>query len=153
MGDLIKSGFKGNELSELNRCQMYINFTCLSDVSTGDGLRIPPSSWKGTQRKREEQHLLPFQQKPPNRAWENWQAALHLIYKLDKTLDLPHHRRLVKCLSGLDTTGCTYPPSQYRIYYLSDTGWLPYRLLLRRKGGTATDASPLIMTPLPKIPP
>ena len=42
MENLIKSGFKGNELDELNKCQIYLKVTCLSDVSTGDGLSIPP---------------------------------------------------------------------------------------------------------------
>ena len=32
MEDLIKEGFKGNELAELNRCWMYLKVTCLSDV-------------------------------------------------------------------------------------------------------------------------
>ena len=94
MEDWIKFGFKGNELSELNRCQMYLNFTCLSDVSTGDGLRIPPSSWKGTQRKKEELYLCSFQQKPPNRSWKNWQTALQLHYELARNLAFPCHIRL-----------------------------------------------------------
>ena len=43
-GDLIKLGFKGNELSGLNRFWMYIRVTYLSDISTGDGISISTSS-------------------------------------------------------------------------------------------------------------
>ena len=38
--DLIKAGFKGNKLSEINRCRVYLKVTCLSDVSTWDDLSI-----------------------------------------------------------------------------------------------------------------
>ena len=54
MEDLIKSGFKGNDLSKINRCWIYLKVTCISDVSTGDGLIIPLSIRKGTQNKKEE---------------------------------------------------------------------------------------------------
>ena len=40
MEDLMKRGFKGSELEELNRLQYYMKSTTLSGIENGDGITI-----------------------------------------------------------------------------------------------------------------
>ena len=147
-GRLNKSRIQGNELSKLNRCQMYLKVTCLSGVSTGDGIGISPSSWKGTQRKKRrtipvaiptkksQPSMRKVASRPPDDLQNHPNTGSTTSQKTGKlALRIRYHR--------LDIP---HPP-QDRIYYRFSTGWLLYRHLLCRQG----QASHRHLTP-PTIP-
>jgi hypothetical protein len=47
MSTLALFGYRDKQLSHLNLCRLFCHATRLSDITTGDGKRIHPGSWKG----------------------------------------------------------------------------------------------------------
>ena len=43
----IYNGLYGSQLASINRCQLYLQVFTLSDITTGDGLRIDKPSYSG----------------------------------------------------------------------------------------------------------
>ena len=71
MEDFIRRGIQGEELAELNRCQIYLKVICLSDLATVDGRSISPTFWHGKPSLMKPQYKCPPQPRPNQRAWEN----------------------------------------------------------------------------------
>ena len=103
MEDLIWKLIEGEELSELNRCRIFLKAKCLSDLATGNRKSIPPIFWYRKTRLMKYQYKWPHQPRPHQRAWEKWQAALQTTFKLSLTLALPVHLRLCPRLPSAST--------------------------------------------------
>ena len=47
MNSFIANGYHGAQLSAINRCRLYLQVHSLSNITTGDGIRIEKSSYNG----------------------------------------------------------------------------------------------------------
>ena len=68
MEDFIRRGIQGEELAELNRCQIYLKVICLSDLATVDGRSISPTFWHGKPSLMKPQYKWLPQPRPHQRA-------------------------------------------------------------------------------------
>jgi hypothetical protein len=51
MKEFVQQGKQGHELKKLNECQMFLEVTNLSEISSADGKKIKETSWTGTKDK------------------------------------------------------------------------------------------------------
>ena len=63
MKDFLDAGYEGENLSELNRCRMYLHATCLSDIVTEDGKSLASESLAG--RRKDSRDLYYWPPQPP----------------------------------------------------------------------------------------
>jgi hypothetical protein len=47
MEAFVEAGFKGSNLTALNKCQLYLQVIMVADIVTGNGERILDSAWEG----------------------------------------------------------------------------------------------------------
>ncbi len=71
----LKHSLHGYKLASMNRCQMFLKATYLSDICTGDGTAINPQYWDG-QTKCNSEFIWPQTEKPPNSDWTLWKKHL-----------------------------------------------------------------------------
>ena len=94
MEGFLKEGIEGNDLEELNRCRLFLKYTCLLDISTGDEKTISVMAWNGIQNIASSRYEWSTQQKPHQKIWGRWQAGLHSTYSLIRTLTLTKNIQL-----------------------------------------------------------
>jgi hypothetical protein len=70
-------GYKGEDLYHLNLCRMWCHSLRLSDISTGDGLRIHPLIWNGHPPDDAGNDVIWNKQgRPTPKCWMLWQRAI-----------------------------------------------------------------------------
>ena len=71
-------GYRNDDLSKLNLCRLFCHATRLSDITTGDGLRIHPLSWNGYPTSSSGiEYDWPTHASPTAKVWELWRTALY----------------------------------------------------------------------------
>ena len=77
----IDNGFHGIQLASINRCRIYLQVITLSDISTGDGLRIDKSTYTGVKNTNiRTEYLWPVQGKPGKTDWVEWRRAIATVF-------------------------------------------------------------------------
>jgi hypothetical protein len=72
-----------DELWSLNNCRLYLQVYFLSEISTGDGLKITYDAWRGTRFDVPAKLASwPRQQRPSPREWLLWQLFLKKVFLL-----------------------------------------------------------------------
>jgi hypothetical protein len=113
-------GYRDEQLYHLNLCRLYCHAIRLSDLTTGDGRRIHPMSWKGQPTSSSGiEYDWPLHASPSAKVWELWQAALRHCFLTHDT----NQQHLRKPLGQwLDPTPSNwkwfYSPSQDRVFQL-----------------------------------
>jgi hypothetical protein len=138
MHQFYQYGYRDTELYHLNLCRLWCQAICLSDITTGDGLRIHPLSWLGFPHDDAgHAYKWPTHGRPTPKWWTLWQMAIRSCFL---TLQQPQQilrRSLGKWLTlPPDTWKWTYSPSQNRVFRRLNDGYqifsaAPARRLLR----------------------
>jgi hypothetical protein len=108
-------GYRNNQLIHLNLCRLFCHSTRLSDITTGDGRRIHPTSWEGHPTESSgSEYDWPKQGRPSKKAWPMLPHATK--YPTDNTqatrqMDRTNPKRMAMVLlsvtrPGLPTTTC-----------------------------------------------
>jgi hypothetical protein len=112
-------GYQDSQLTLLNLCCLFCHALRLSDISTGNGQRIPPRSWQGYPTDSSgcefEWH---YHGRPSNTAWDLWQLALW-----NCILTIETAQQILRQPLGSWTNSTPpnwhwfYSPSQDRVYH------------------------------------
>jgi len=110
-------GYCGQELSELNRCRMFLHAIWLSDICDGTGKEILVDCWEGRHPMRS-----PYNWPPTvihSVEWLRWQQALQKCFGLDRW------RHLSQPLGRWYPVknGWFYKESTNRLWYHDTDGW------------------------------
>lgn len=118
MSKLLAFGYRNTQLTDLNMCRLFCHASQISDITTGDGLRIQPES---SNRQRTDssgtKYNWPEHGRLKKAAWELWRLAVRQCYlKLQ-----PTQQQLRQALGLWITTTPKaqkwfYSPSQDRVY-------------------------------------
>ena len=81
--------FTSSNLKDINTCRIYKKVTFLSDIATGDGMRITKSAWTESQNTRQTEYLYNYQHRPNRRQWSAWRTAMTYLNQ-DNTNRLRH---------------------------------------------------------------
>ena len=79
-------------MKQLNKCRIYLRAFTLSDIVTGDGLRIRDEAWNGRQYCNGRNYKnWPIWGRPGLQAWATWRTALRKTFctRVVKRLDVP----------------------------------------------------------------
>ena len=76
----LRSGLKGEELVDLNRCRIFLRSSCLSDLATGYENYISHSAWQVKAIPVVSQQHCPPHTKSFKKVWEKWKSALKTTY-------------------------------------------------------------------------
>ena len=101
----IRRGIQGEELAELNICQIYLQATRLSDLATLEGKSTYPTFWFGNLNLMNPKYKWTLKPMSHQKSWENWQVDLQFTYNLSISLSLPVHQRLGPQLYVATSTG------------------------------------------------
>lgn len=71
--------FSPADLRDINTCRIYKQVTFLSDIATGDGIRLMTDAWSDIPNKRSKQYTSNYQHYPIPRQWKAWKAAMDFI--------------------------------------------------------------------------
>jgi hypothetical protein len=78
------------DLSDINRCRVYLRVFFLLDIANIQGGTIEEWAINGEQRNaRHNTWHWPVQQKPPRTMWNKWKAALIAVFNDETTLTAP----------------------------------------------------------------
>jgi hypothetical protein len=118
-----KFGYRKTDLYHLNLCRLWCHSFRISDIATGDGLRIHPLVWNGHPPDDAGNDVKWTKHgRPTPKCWQLWQTALRSCFL---TLDQPQQtlrRPLGKwVVPTTDNWHWFYSPSQDRVYHLQDT--------------------------------
>ncbi len=82
MEEFVRNGFKGHELRKLNECRMFLEVVNLSEITTVDGKKITPQSWKGVKQKNRLNSIQwPRRQTALSKQhWQIWRRAITLCF-------------------------------------------------------------------------
>jgi hypothetical protein len=141
-------GYRDEQLYHLNLCRLFCHAIRLSDITTGDGRRIHPLSWKGQPTSSSGmEYEWPRHASPSATIWTLWQEAIRHCFLTHDT-----HQQILRKPLG-PWLGPTpkdwqwfYSPSQDRVFQLSlhegrqydSYSVLPNRRQLRSKKYIAT---------------
>jgi len=81
MREFVSTGYKAIELATLNRCQMWLQVTQLSEICNGGNILIEP--WEG-KAQTQSGWSWPQTVKPEPTEWKEWQRALANTFALNK---------------------------------------------------------------------
>jgi hypothetical protein len=85
MDYFVEEGLSAEILVVLNRCRIYLQVFSLADISSADGTSIIPDVLQGVPLiDRKSKLNWPYQQRPPNSAWEIWRSALRPLQPKNK---------------------------------------------------------------------
>jgi hypothetical protein len=77
MDVLVTGSITFEDLARLNRCRLYLQAFLLSDITTGDGLKVTDEAWNGKRNTQVNYDASwPRQGRPPRKDWEFWQKQL-----------------------------------------------------------------------------
>jgi len=80
MDYFIQQGYSGASLGLLNRCRLYLQIISLADIASVDGSCIIPEVFCGIPLTDRTSTLRwPHQQRPNQKAWDLWSAALRKL--------------------------------------------------------------------------
>ncbi len=140
-------GYRGQDLSDLNRCRMSLHAIWLSDICDGTGMEVLADYWAGTQPTHSSYQWPPTHARSSD--WKKWQQALHTCLGLDRW------RRLSRPLGKwLPTSqGWFYEPSANRLWHIETGVWqyfvyIPLRSRTQFFDNTGCHAAP---TPLTRL--
>jgi len=74
-------GIEGVELASMNRCQMFLKVTYLSDICMGDGKYIDTRYWAGKET-CQTKYQWPRTEKPMTYEWNMWRINLVNVLSL-----------------------------------------------------------------------
>ena len=78
LSSIVPKHFTPSELTTLNRCRLYLQFTNLLEIVDGSGQQIPKQARDGHRdRNRPHYHNWPVQLSPGPEQWLLWQKALN----------------------------------------------------------------------------
>ena len=85
-------GIGSTELRRLNQCQLYLQVTLLSEITSANGLSLLPNFVQGNKHPGRRSTLTwPRQDRPTHTAWREWKSRLAQIYcKSRRGLTLRH---------------------------------------------------------------
>jgi hypothetical protein len=121
MEHAVKIGFSAAELIRVQRCRIFLQVECISDITTADGLRLDPNLNNETPSVASSStRLWPRQTLPGPTSWSTWRKLLRqlLIPKskyLRRSLGTWDHLRHRHWPTYLD------PESQYIVDFQPDT--------------------------------
>jgi len=75
-------GYRGQDLSDLNRCHMFLHVIWLSDICDGSGTEVLTDYWTGSQSVQLSYRWPPTYVRPAD--WKKWQQALQKCLGLDR---------------------------------------------------------------------
>jgi hypothetical protein len=124
----LQQGYRANDLQKLNHCRLYLQATCLSDISTADGSALQKELLNG-QVKTVHTPTIAMQPHPSQLDWELWNQALkpltsrslQLKTKLGKWMQPPQKEDRY-----------LYSPSVDRLYIRYNLIWRQYRRRITR---------------------
>jgi hypothetical protein len=77
MAIMIENNTSITDLLAINRCQVHLQVTTISDVTSGDGLRISSNTIDGNYNSEQRHYYQwPYQPKPTVNCWRTWRQAL-----------------------------------------------------------------------------
>ena len=135
MLEFYKYGYRKEDLFHLNLCRLWCHAVCLSDITTGDGLRIHPMSWLGYNHDDAGNAFAwPTHGRPTRKCWTLWQTAICSCFL---TLQQPQQilrRPLGKWLTDVPKTwNWTYSPLHNRVYHQLPSGYEIFSAVATRR--------------------
>jgi hypothetical protein len=90
MDYFIRQGYSGASLGLLNRCRLYLQIISLADIASADGSCIIPDVFCGIPLTDRTSTLRwPHQQRPNQKAWDLWSAALRNLQPRNRLMVHP----------------------------------------------------------------
>jgi len=87
MEHFVKAGYPAAQLTQLNRCRLYLQVITLADIVSADGSLILPEAFIGVPLSDRKSDLKwPNQQRPPSKDWAVWSSALKCLQPRNKLL-------------------------------------------------------------------
>ena len=81
--------FTINEMSDINRCRLYLRVFFLSDIVSGNGLYIIPEIVRGERFPQwQSMWKWPRQSRPPPSSWRLWNIAISEVWAKSESLRL-----------------------------------------------------------------
>jgi len=118
------------ELQSMNRCQMYLKATFLSDICNSQGTAIDQQMWD-SQVQCNSLYQWPRTEKPPMTEWQEWRQTLTLALSSGKNglLALPLGKwRSTKSQEN----GYSLEPEDNHLLEYRDNQWFQYARALGR---------------------
>ena len=118
-------GYRGGELSLLNKCRVYVQAITLGDLTTANGKFFVYEAWNGIPLGRRSSLRWPNQGPLPDSAWTFWQKALHKVFggSCEQPLSAPlgpWNKEII------DSWTQWYDPTSNRIYERNGDQWYFY---------------------------
>ena len=147
-----RHGYRKTDLYHLNLCRLWCHAVRLSDITTGDGLRIHPLSWNGQPQDDAGSDIQwPTHGRPTPKCWTLWQSALRLCFLTMCTTQQKLRQPLGRWLSSPPPTWqWFYSPSQSRVFHLIPSTRL-YEVYSRLPAPRQLRAQKYIATPLHQL--
>jgi len=137
------NGYRGQELSDLNRCRMSLHAIWLSDICDGTGTEVLADYWNGIQPTSSTYSWPPTHTRPSD--WRTWQKALHTCLGLDRW------RRLGQPLGKWlpTSTGWFYEPLANRLWFADSGVWQYFGYIPSRSRTQFFDHTGCLAAPIP----
>jgi hypothetical protein len=122
------------ELKDVNTCRIYKKVTFLSDIATGDGLRLTADAWTDIPNKRRTEYKYNCQHYPNERQWKAWQSALSILNQsLTNRLQQPLGKWLLSPNDYFNYWDYFYDKDQHVLLHQSQNGqWTKYSATRKR---------------------
>lgn len=120
--------FTSSELKDINVCRIYKKVTFLSDITTGDGIRLSNHAWTDSQNCRKTEYKYNHQHYPNRRQWTAWKAAMTFLNQANTNrLRQPLGRWNVSAKEHTDNWDYFYDKSQQHLLQQLKTGqWIKH---------------------------
>jgi exonuclease III len=124
--------FSSMQLRDINIVRIYKKVTFLSDIATGDGIRLSDMAWSDTPNTRNTTHPFNRQDYPNQKQWSSWFSALRYINQNEsnRLLCPPLGRWLVDDHEYIEQWDYFYDMRRRCLLQnTSDSLWLEYPIL------------------------
>jgi hypothetical protein len=140
----LKMGYAGQELRLVNMCRLFYHVSWLSEICSGDGLRIIRCYMDDSGIPTDSEVRYPQQIRPPQLAWKVWKRALSRLCDANQTL----HRPLG---DWVRRSKWSYDPISERLFSKQGESAVEYQALRTRRSRNswATFAYPVETTAIP----
>jgi hypothetical protein len=140
----LRLGYVGQELRWLNMCRLYLKVSWLSEICSGDGIRIIRRFFEHSAIPVTSDVRYPIQGDPPKGAWIIWKRALQRLCNNNQVLHQPlgHWVRSPAWL---------YDPVSERLFHQAETTREYQQVRTRRsRNSWATFSNPVDAGEIPK---
>jgi hypothetical protein len=122
----LRLGYTGVELRWLNMCRLYYRVSWLSEICSGDGLRLLRMFLANSANPNDSTLRYPKQGFPPSPAWKIWKKALSSVCDSNQVLYSPLGNWVSK-------TNWLYDPVSERLYKKKGDVYAEYQSLRKRQ--------------------